>query len=349
MKVINDYFFAAVDRFSPRFLAEEPFFIVDGSTVVTTLPFPSLASSSSSLDSSEGGSPSRLNVVLQAEASSRFSTSPSSVPAASSRLSNHQDEKSRGSSHADAFASSSSSGSFAPSQAALAKSPAAATFVDSNSSGEAWKDSGSTVDLPGSGGTPSARSFPLFRIEAADDDLGLTCQLGQVGPAATCPCATPRYKVIGASTTIPDDRSLASTTNHPEETDNNRPFQESSFYNSFPHRNLSLVSPASTFNQYHAGTIEQTSSPGRETSQHNCPNGWTTTTCQKLNSIMFFADEETGDVFLQNGYNLRPETHYFITLQVSGKSLFPSLSHHHFTIHFLLSDSDSSINLPLEG
>ena len=38
---------------------------------------------------------------------------------------------------------------------------------------------------------------PLFRVESADDDLGLTCQLGQVGPAATCPCATPRYSVVG--------------------------------------------------------------------------------------------------------------------------------------------------------
>ena len=45
----------------------------------------------------------------------------------------------------------------------------------------------------------SGSEVPLFRIESADDDLGLTCQLGQVGPAATCPCATPRYKVVGSS------------------------------------------------------------------------------------------------------------------------------------------------------
>lgn len=78
----------------------------------------------------------------------------------------------------------------------------------------------------------------LFRVEAADDDLGLTCQLGQVGPAATCPCATPRYSVVGKS--------------------------------------------------------------------------------QRL----FFADEETGDIFLRPGLSLQPNTHYLITLQVSSKLLF---------------------------
>ncbi|CAG7731078.1 unnamed protein product [Allacma fusca] len=46
------------------------------------------------------------------------------------------------------------------------------------------------------------REVPLFRIESADDDLGLTCQLGQVGPAATCPCATPRYKVVGPTQAV---------------------------------------------------------------------------------------------------------------------------------------------------
>lgn len=43
-KVINDIFFATVDRFSPRFLAEEPFFIVDSSSAASLVPFPSIPS-----------------------------------------------------------------------------------------------------------------------------------------------------------------------------------------------------------------------------------------------------------------------------------------------------------------
>lgn len=34
---------------------------------------------------------------------------------------------------------------------------------------------------------------------------------------------------------------------------------------------------------------------------------------------LFWADEETGDVFLHQGFKLEPSKHYFITLQVSGK------------------------------
>lgn len=183
------------------------------------------------------------------------------------------------------------------------------------------------------------RSPPLFRIEAADDDLGLTCQLGQVGPAATCPCATPRYKVIGASTTIPDDRSLASSsssTNHPEETDNNRPLQESSttFYNSLPETTNLSNFPYSSYSSHASSATKQNGDAGSGTrarkttdnSQARCPSGWAATQCRKLNSIMFFADEETGDVFLRNGYNLQPGRYYFITLQVYGKLCSKSFS-----------------------
>lgn len=37
---------------------------------------------------------------------------------------------------------------------------------------------------------------------------------------------------------------------------------------------------------------------------------------------LFWADEETGDVFLRQGFKLQPSKHYFITLQVSGKSSY---------------------------
>ncbi|CAL8082628.1 unnamed protein product [Orchesella dallaii] len=294
-----------VDRFSPRFLAEEPFFIVDSSTVITSVALPS----SQYLDSMEGPQ-SVSQHAMPASSSFSSSSSTSGGPATVSHL-NKGEIRNAKSTKTLFQPFSSSSLSSPPNFAAFAEPPVKSNLLDSNLSNDESKLRSSIMqrpEFPGGGSVPPPRSSPLFRIEAADDDLGLTCQLGQVGPAATCPCATPRYKVIGATTTYPDDRSLAST-NHPEETDNNRPLQESSFYNSFPETNLSSF-PFKSSSQYLRTGYTPSQHP-----QALCPNSWTTK-CQLLDSIMFTADEETGDVFLQNGYHLQPGRYYFITLQV---------------------------------
>jgi len=45
---------------------------------------------------------------------------------------------------------------------------------------------------------------PVFRAEATDDDLGMTCPLHGPGESpATCPCATSRFKMLhGADSTL---------------------------------------------------------------------------------------------------------------------------------------------------
>lgn len=86
-KVINGIF-ATVDRFSPRFLAEEPFFIVDSSSAVTSLPFQSVQS----VDSTEG-----LFQFVDAvqTSSSTFSAPLSSAPAAGDAAARTNNEESK--------------------------------------------------------------------------------------------------------------------------------------------------------------------------------------------------------------------------------------------------------------
>ncbi|XP_035708831.1 uncharacterized protein LOC110850929 isoform X2 [Folsomia candida] len=239
-----------VDRFAPRFLAEEPFFIVEASS-----------------PASNGGSNS---------GGSGYSTflDPAFDPVYPQ------------------FAYSSSSSS-------------SADFVDPAPSPSlpptnSWTKGGSTTAA-----TTSTQHYqpqfypqfhshqnplPLFRIESADDDLGLTCQLGQIGPAATCPCATPRYKVVGATTTFPE-KSL----DHPP-----------SFEDGLADEDAAGAKGSGGGGKGDDSSPLTTSKECRNQS-HNHPG-----------NNLFWADEETGDVFLRQGFKLQPSKHYFITLQVSA-------------------------------
>jgi len=141
---------------------------------------------------------------------------------------------------------------------------------------------------------PPPGPAPLFRIESADDDLGLTCQLGQVGPAATCPCATPRYKVVGASTSSPEGAQTDSEDDLSKDNNNN---------NNPP--STSSSSATTTFADERRKSSSSAFSKANQSHDHN--------------NNPFWADEETGDVFLHEGFKLQPSKHYFITLQVSGE------------------------------
>lgn len=199
--------FASVDRFAPRFLAEEPFFIVD-------------VSSSSSSGYSTFYDPAFDPIYPQFPPDL-----PSEVKSAPTTPQQHNTNP--------------------------------IIYASNNPSHVIHSQ------------TQNQHPSPLFRLESADDDLGLTCVLGQVGPAATCPCATPRYRVVGASSD--EDSELINANNDP-------------IFGDFESKGQG---------SWNSSSQEQ--------------------------SVQFWADEETGDVFLSKGFKLQPRKHYFITLQVSGE------------------------------